>query len=190
MSGKPFESVVCYELDFSLGTHFAVLPFALFELFVSSLELRIRGIESLPLFSAAGLFFGFADAYEESEFVSSSLLAVYCTFLIANAIASFMQDSKPPIKQTADIEKEEAWFDKKCAGLATEFSLSPREREIIAFLGRGHTSAFIAKSLIISESTVYTHTRNIYRKLGIGSKEELIQIFTAPHSDLSEHSNS
>lgn len=133
-------------------------------------------------FSMAGLFFGSAEAYEESEFVSSSLLAAYCAFLIAHAIATFTRETHPPAEENAPVENEDSRFDKRCDALAERFAISPREREIMAFLGRGHTSAFIAKSLIISESTVYTHTRNIYRKLGIGSKEELIQILFAPQN--------
>lgn len=135
------------------------------------------------VFSAMGLFFGSAKAYEESEFVSSSLFAAYCAFLILNSIACFLHDSRPSTNESVSINNEESCFEKRCDALAERFSLSPREREIIEFLGRGHTSAFIAKSLIISESTVYTHTRNIYRKIGIGSKEELIQALSTPSDE-------
>ena len=62
----------------------------------------------------------------------------------------------------------------RCESLSEEFALSPRESEILGFLARGYTASFIAKTLIISESTVYTHTRNIYQKMGIGSREELL----------------
>ena len=77
-------------------------------------------------------------------------------------------------------------FEERCRMLAEKFALSPREYEIATLLGRGHTSAFIAKSLIISESTVYTHARNLYRKIGIGSKEELIQVLFSLHEEQSD----
>ena len=51
--------------------------------------------------------------------------------------------------------------------------LSKREIEILSYLGRGHSSMYIAEQLFISESTVRTHAKHIYAKLGIHSKEEL-----------------
>lgn len=62
--------------------------------------------------------------------------------------------------------------------LAAKASLTPREREIVGYLARGHSGVFVAKTLMISESTVYTHVRNMYRKLGIGSREELVGLLS------------
>ena len=42
-------------------------------------------------------------------------------------------------------------------------------------LGRGHGIAFIAGTLVISESTVRTHVKAIYRKIGVSSREELLE---------------
>ena len=63
----------------------------------------------------------------------------------------------------------------RCAMLADEASLTPREREILGYLGRGHGIAFIAGTLVISESTVRTHVKAIYRKVGVSSREELLE---------------
>lgn len=78
-------------------------------------------------------------------------------------------------------------FDDRLARLSKEKSLSPRETEIVGYVGRGHSSVYVAKTLLISESTVYTHVRNVYRKLGISSREELIQLLNgqdASHTSL------
>jgi DNA-binding CsgD family transcriptional regulator len=69
-------------------------------------------------------------------------------------------------------------FESRIAQLAKRYGLSPRETQIAGYVGRGHSSVFVAKTLLISESTVYTHTHNIYRKLGIASREEFIQLVT------------
>ena len=143
-------------------------------------------------FSAVGLFLGYPSAADDSQFISTTILALYCAFLIANAIVSFTKDSALPTpakEQTSDQSEKTISFEERCEALAKKFSLSPREHEIMTLLGRGHTSAFIAKSLIISESTVYTHARNIYRKIGIGSKEELIQTLSLPYKEQSEDSS-
>ena len=64
----------------------------------------------------------------------------------------------------------------RCKKTAEKFGLSPRETEILGYLGRGHGIVFIANTLVISESTVRTHVKNIYRKLGVSSREELLQL--------------
>lgn len=63
----------------------------------------------------------------------------------------------------------------RCEALADASGLTPREREIFGYLGRGHGIAFVAETLVISESTVRTHVKSIYKKLGVGSREELLE---------------
>ena len=52
--------------------------------------------------------------------------------------------------------------------------LTKREKEIILLIKEGHTSKKIAALLDISEYTVETHRKNIFRKLKITSLQELI----------------
>lgn len=61
-----------------------------------------------------------------------------------------------------------------CDALAQESGLTAREREILYYLGQGYSSTYIAKTLFISDNTVRTHFRSIYRKTGVSSKMELI----------------
>lgn len=77
----------------------------------------------------------------------------------------------------ADLE--EAWI----ASLASRFGdmdlvdpLSQREREVAALIVRGNSVAGIAKKLFISENTVRGHAKNIYRKLDVHSKQQLIDL--------------
>ncbi|MEC4184746.1 helix-turn-helix transcriptional regulator [Adlercreutzia sp. R21] len=67
-------------------------------------------------------------------------------------------------------------LEARCAEVAAAHGLSPREGEVLVYLARGFTPAYIAKSLVLSISTVRTHVRNIYRKLGIGKREELLHL--------------
>lgn len=48
--------------------------------------------------------------------------------------------------------------------------LSPREREILAFLARGASNKDIARSLDLAESTVKIHVQNILKKLNLVSR--------------------
>jgi DNA-binding NarL/FixJ family response regulator len=81
--------------------------------------------------------------------------------------------------------KGEQSFDSKLIQKATnnhsddyfvkQFSLTPREIEIIKFIRTGNSSNEIAQLLFLSEDTIKTHRKNIYYKLGINKVSELIE---------------
>lgn len=62
-------------------------------------------------------------------------------------------------------------------GLAAEGAdlLTARESEVLELLQDGATNAVIAHRLEIGVETVRTHARNVYRKLGVGSRRELMR---------------
>lgn len=60
---------------------------------------------------------------------------------------------------------------------ATLHDLSPREREVFALWITGHGLKYIENALFISESTVKTHLRNIYRKCDTHNRAEIIALF-------------
>ena len=64
------------------------------------------------------------------------------------------------------------YFDE---GPSRKYNLSKREMEIIQLIKEGHTTIEIAESLFLSDYTVDTHKKNIYRKLGVKSSAALIQ---------------
>ncbi len=53
-------------------------------------------------------------------------------------------------------------------------ALTPRERELVNLVARGHTNREIGRTLYMSESTVKLHLRNLLRKLHLHSRAELI----------------
>ena len=65
-------------------------------------------------------------------------------------------------------------IEQRCRVIAQSKRLTPREQEIMMELARGKDRQSIAAKLFISEGTVKVHTRNLYQKLGIHSKQELI----------------
>lgn len=67
-------------------------------------------------------------------------------------------------------------LDGRCAELGQRAGLTPRETEVMALLCRGRSRPFIAEQLVVSENTVRAHTKGIYRKLGIHSRQELLDL--------------
>lgn len=65
-------------------------------------------------------------------------------------------------------------------GLAVRFGLSPREEEILALTFVGKDSPTIAAELGLSDNTVRTHRKNIYRKLDVHSKQEALALLDRP----------
>lgn len=67
-------------------------------------------------------------------------------------------------------------LDERCDEVARSFSLTAREREILGYLARGHTGVYIADELLISPNTARTHIHNIYRKLGVTGREDVLRL--------------
>ena len=61
--------------------------------------------------------------------------------------------------------------------LRTKHGLTAREIDVALLIARGRSKTFIANELFISENTVRTHSKNVYAKLDIHSREELISLF-------------
>jgi DNA-binding CsgD family transcriptional regulator len=66
-----------------------------------------------------------------------------------------------------------------CGQIADTGNLTGREREVLVLLARGNSKNRIAETLFVSEGTVQTHTKSIYRKLGLHSRQELIDMVDA-----------
>lgn len=78
---------------------------------------------------------------------------------------------------TAAAPAEDAAADRfalACTAVADEFGLTKREREILPYLAQGYSLPYIRNELYISQSTIDTHVRHIYKKMDLHSKEELI----------------
>lgn len=68
-----------------------------------------------------------------------------------------------------------------------DFGLTPREKQIIALIGAGYTNKDLAKELGISENTAKHHITNIFNKLGISNRLELL-LFATEHQLINDDS--
>ena len=62
----------------------------------------------------------------------------------------------------------------------SRFGLTPREREVIATVVAGYTNKEIAQTFSISEHTVKHHITNVFDKLGVCNRLELV-LFAVEH---------
>jgi DNA-binding NarL/FixJ family response regulator len=53
--------------------------------------------------------------------------------------------------------------------------LTEREWEVLDLLCQGNNTRAIAEALVLSEETIYSHSKNVLRKLGVHSREEAIE---------------
>lgn len=68
-----------------------------------------------------------------------------------------------------------------CTKIAREHDLSPREEEVMVLLAKGRSMKHIEDTLVISFHTAKSHANHVYRKLGVHSREELIDLVEAEH---------
>ena len=65
---------------------------------------------------------------------------------------------------------------RKCQIAAARYGLSKRESEVLFLLTSGYSIQGVADKLVISTNTVKTHTMHIYRKTGVNSRQEAINL--------------
>lgn len=63
-----------------------------------------------------------------------------------------------------------------CEVLAQRFDLTRRETEVLYYVSLGYSSKAAGEKLFVAAGTVQSHTKRIYAKLGVHSKQELIEL--------------
>lgn len=82
-----------------------------------------------------------------------------------------------------ETEKAHGGLQAACRRIGEEHGLSKRELDVFVLLARGYASASIQKELYIAAGTANYHTRNIYAKLGVHSRSEVIELVNAKAED-------
>lgn len=122
------------------------------------------------------------------------LLAASMGFLLTDDIPKirpFFSDLEPEnTKRAANIKKVAApmrdeaaqaldWNQRIAHHLQEEYHLTQREAEITIPLSQGRSTTYIAATLYLSDNTVRTYVKNIYAKMDIHSKQDLIDYIRA-----------
>ena len=75
-----------------------------------------------------------------------------------------------------DHYSDKDFFKYACEIVGREHLLTRREQEVLILLANGRNKNSISRQLMVSEETVKSHQKNIYRKLGIHTQQEAITL--------------
>lgn len=64
----------------------------------------------------------------------------------------------------------------QCELIATDYKLSPREKEVFTLLVQGQSRNHISEELVLSVNTVKTHIAHIYAKLHVEDRQEMMAL--------------
>lgn len=132
----------------------------------------VLGFYALP---ALGTVSGYMGAILFTAYlVAIALISAFESRAVTSDAGAGLPSQQPETTPSEGYEALEQLLQARCDALARTYGLTPRESDIIVHLVRGHSYAYIAGALGVSENTVRTHVRNMYRKVGVNSREELL----------------
>lgn len=91
--------------------------------------------------------------------------------------AANMQRSAGETTESSEVlsaEDPEQSLKERCRQLRERYDLTEREADMAFYLAQGRSKAYIGQKLFISENTVKSYTRGLYQKVGVHSKQELL----------------
>lgn len=124
-------------------------------------------------------------AYDTVQLLTIALVAIWILAMAAYAFGENRNQQKS-ISQTDVIGSLGA----KLEYLQKSYGISERELEVVELMVKGRSATFIGETLFISKSTVQSHCKAVYKKLGIHSKQELISMVEEAGALQSDASNS
>lgn len=137
----------------------------------------INGIEGVSLFVERDAPFEIImfSVHNDDEKVFKSLCAGACGYLTKNTpIPKVLSAIKEAKNGGAPMSMQVARMVVHSFRSKSKSILSLREKEVLTELCNGKSYKKVGESLFISQDTVRTHIRNIYRKLEVNSKAEAV----------------
>ncbi|MDR1013521.1 MAG: helix-turn-helix transcriptional regulator [Coriobacteriales bacterium] len=130
-----------------------------------------------------GKVLGFVyESHLTQDFLSLAAVALVSIYLLSMLSLVLFKGQRFTRGHEAEGEglKVVVWGEDRyrecCGDIARTADFTPREFEVLLLLGQGRSIASVSKCLFVSENTTKSHIRSIYQKLGIHSKQELIDL--------------
>lgn len=141
-----------------------------------------RSFSVAPVALMCGVFFlsflagSLAARFITSELFGVALLAVSVLHAALMAAAPIYLRRIEGSSTSSDVVSTSTDRRESLSEMCVEAGLSERESEILSYIARGYGANHIAGELNLASSTARTHCNNIYRKLGVASREEAIEL--------------
>ena len=116
-------------------------------------------------------------AAQEIFLTSMIFILIYLLSIVVVIVARYQiwQRNKAFDPMAAKSKAPET-ISEKCSKLSRVYRLTERESQIFEYMAHGRSARYIAGELYISENTVRTYQKSLYKKLGIHTKQELIDL--------------
>lgn len=134
------------------------------------LVLRGTGLASsllLATFPQLGSFAGEHSAQLDCALIVVVLVIYLFVFTESDVLRLFEKSRK--------LTPQEI-MERRCMLVAERYELSPRETEVLTLLSQGRSAPHIASQLYLSQGTINMYLHKTYRKLGVHSKQEALDI--------------
>ena len=143
---------------------------------------NMSGIEAIPLIKTKfpDLKIVMLTIFDDDNTIMEAILAGADGYLLKKTppiqiLASLKECINGGSPMTPSIAKKVLTLFKKYIPVKNDdFSLTPRELEILNLLVEGQSNLEIANDLFISKQTVRNHIRHIYKKLQVHSKSQAV----------------
>lgn len=173
-----------------VGSFVAALGFRFVDILIWSLVVYLTIAKKVPLgwlvgWSTACLYLGFTFGYFIVDVFSvfsgsvpiQTIIAFVALFILFAAL--IMTSTKNESQAWGSLKPSDdfllrPFFDRAVESLSKKTLLTGRQKDVFALLAKGKSKKDIATELYLSQETVKVHARNIYKKLGVHSQQELI----------------
>ena len=158
---------------------------------VAGLNLRIRANQAILL--AVGFLVNVSICLTAYSFIGAQIAALCVMAIDILAIAALhiatqrwrrqdrdrraaMSRIEQLTQTCSELQSQTNTIEARCAVLARSSDLTRKEEDVLVLIAKGLSYPQICEQLVLSPNTIKTHARNIYRKLGVSSKQEAIGI--------------
>lgn len=131
------------------------------------------------------LVIGSSENYAFAQLAIVSFLCLYLIVLVSLFANSYVRkraegNLSKTTKLLSQYEKtDQDVFKAACEQVAEEHLLTKREAEVMGYIAQGRDITYISETLFISKNTIKGYRKDIYLKLNVHSRQEVIDLIKA-----------